>query len=418
MKILQVCKKFPYPLKDGESVVVTHLARALDELGCEVTLLSMNTTKHYFPVSELPADFDHYRDLHAIRVDNDINLWGAVRNLFEGSSYHAVRFQDENFRRALAGLLQRRHFDVVQLETPFLAPYIPDIRRHSDALVVMRSHNVEHEIWERYAANRFWPLRWYLREQARRLKAFELEHLQDYDLLVTITQRDLDQFRQLGYQGPAFVTPVGLDIRDYVPDIRSFRKKPLTCCFIGSLDWLPNQEGLEWLLTQVWPRVREQVPEARLHVAGRNMPARFRNWRQEGVVVEGEVPSATAFINAHSIMVAPLFSGSGMRVKILEGMALAKAVVTTPLGLEGIEARHGEEVVLADEPAAFAQALLDLLTRPEQALAFGERARKRVHARYDNLHVASSLVQAFRQNLIRLHRYDKVYLRGDTKDAK
>ncbi|RMD72937.1 MAG: glycosyltransferase, partial [Bacteroidetes bacterium] len=381
MKILQVCKKFPYPLKDGESVVVTHLARALDELGCEVTLLTMNTTKHYFPVSELPADFDHYRDLHAVRVDNGIHLWGAVRNLFEGSSYHAVRFQDEAFRRALIALLQRQHFDVVQLETPFLAPYIPDIRRHSDALVVMRSHNVEHEIWERYAANRFWPLRWYLREQARRLKAFELEHLHDYDLLVTITQRDLDHFRQLGYDGPAFVTPVGLDIRDYVPDIRSFRKKPLSACFIGSLDWLPNQEGLEWLLTRVWPLVLDKAPEARLHIAGRNMPGRFRQWKQRGVVVEGEVPSATEFINAHSIMVAPLFSGSGMRVKILEGMALAKAVVTTPLGLEGIEASHEREVLLAEAPEAFAQALITLMERPEQALALGERARKLVHDR-------------------------------------
>lgn len=413
MKILQVCKKFPYPWKDGESVVVTHLARALDELGCAVTLLTMNTTKHFFPVEQLPPHFDHYKAIHAVPVDNGISLWGGVYNLFEGSSYHAVRFQDASFRRKLIALLQTDDFDVVQLETPFLAPYIPDIRRHSDALVVMRSHNVEHEIWERYASNQFWPLRWYLREQARRLKDFELAHLPHYDLLVTITMRDLEQFRAMGYAGPAFVTPVGLDIRDYVADVRSFREKPLSSCFIGSLDWLPNREGLDWFLSRVWPLVRRLQPRAQLYVAGRNMPARIRRLQMEGVVVAGEVPSAVEFINRHSIMVAPLFSGSGMRVKILEGMALGKAVITTSLGIEGIDARAGEEVVLADDAETFAQALLDLIEQPERALSMGQRAQRLVHARYDNLKVASALVQTFKERLARLHALEKVYWRHE-----
>ncbi len=417
MKILQVCKKFPFPLKDGESIVVTHLARAMHALGCEVTLLTMNTTKHYFPLAELPDDFNHYKAIHAVTVDNRITWWGAIHNLFEGSSYHAVRFQSEAFRQKLIGLLQREQFDVVQLETPFLAPYIAHIRRHSDAIIAMRAHNVEHEIWERYADNQPWPLSSYLRLQATRLRDFELRHLNDYDLLISITARDLAQFRRLGYRGRAVVAPVGLDIRDYHPDICSFRKKPLSVQFIGSLDWLPNREGLDWFLAYVWPLVMQRHPQARFHIAGRNMPRRIRMLHQEGVVVHGEVPSATDFINAHSIMVVPLFSGSGMRVKILEGMALGKAIVTTSLGLEGIDARSGREVRIAETAAEFVEALDQLLLNPRAALALGEAARRVVEQYFDNLHVGGTLLEAFNRCIGHQVQFAQVYAQSHKEES-
>ena len=142
MKILQLSKKFPYPLKDGEAIAVTYLARAFADLGSEVTLLSMNTSKHWFDMGELPHDFDHYTAIHTAYVDNRIRPLPALRNLFSQKSYHIERFEEEAFAQQLQLLLQQEHFDVVQLESVYLAPYISIIRQYSSASVVLRAHNV------------------------------------------------------------------------------------------------------------------------------------------------------------------------------------------------------------------------------------------------------------------------------------
>ena len=153
MRILQLCKKFPYPLKDGESIAVNSLSKSLHELGCEVTLLAMNTRKHFYDTRKLPSSFTHYQQIHTVTLDNRIKPLEAFANLFSRDSYHISRFVSSGFQQALVRLLREESFDVIQLETLYLAPYIPLIRRHSDALVAMRAHNVEHEIWQRIAAN-------------------------------------------------------------------------------------------------------------------------------------------------------------------------------------------------------------------------------------------------------------------------
>ena len=105
MKILQLCKKFPFPLKDGESIAVTYLSQALNELGCEITLLAMNTSKHHFNIKNLPEHFNHYSSIEVVEIDNRIKLLGALANLFSNQSYHVVRFISEEFREVLIRLL-------------------------------------------------------------------------------------------------------------------------------------------------------------------------------------------------------------------------------------------------------------------------------------------------------------------------
>ncbi len=252
MRILQLCKKFPYPLKDGESIAVTYLSKALRDLGCEITLLCMNTTKHYTDPSKLPDDFDHYESIHCTPLDNSINAVDAFLNLFSVSSYHVERFVSAPFRDKLVQLLQRNTYDIIQLETLYLAPYVSTIKRYSDAHVVMRAHNVEHEIWERISQNtRFLPKKWYLTHLARKLKNYEVGSLNDYDFLLALTDRDLRKFKTLGYKNGAIASPIGLETGQYVvrPPSKPL-KHPLSLCFIGSLDWMPNREGLSWFFAQ------------------------------------------------------------------------------------------------------------------------------------------------------------------------
>jgi glycosyltransferase involved in cell wall biosynthesis len=395
MRILQLSKKFPYPLKDGEAIAVTYLAKAMHQLGVEMDLLSMNTSKHPFNIEELPSDFDHYQQIELVDIDNRLKVMDAFLNLFSNRSYHIERFISKDFEAKLIEMLQAKEYDVVQLETLYLAPYIETIREHSDARIAMRSHNVEHEIWKRIAENtNLGAKKWYLKLLTKRLQQFEVNSLNAYDVMVAITSRDLDFFKRLGMNIPAYAAPIGLDLQDYPHQPIDLVAAP-TFSFIGSLDWMPNVEGLKWLLEEVWPLVIEAAPKAEFHIAGRNAPEWLLNLKQEGVKVVGEVPNAAEFIAAHEVMLVPLLSGSGMRVKILEGMAMGRLVISTTIGIEGIHAENEKEVLLADDPKAFAAQILLAYQSPDRLQSMAAAARQFMLAHYDNKQIAAGLLARY-----------------------
>jgi glycosyltransferase involved in cell wall biosynthesis len=395
MRVLQLCKKFPYPLKDGESLAIFHLSKALNQLGCSMTLLAMNTARHPFDVTQLPAGFDHYEAIHTVPVDNRLKILPAVANLFSSQSYHISRFISSDFASKIAQVLKNQEFDWIQLETLYLAPYIPVIRKYTNAPIVMRAHNVEHEIWDRLARNirPFWK-RWYLKYLTGKLKRYEVRQLKEYDLLLPITDRDRRRFEALGYTGHSLVTPIGLDLNGYVGNPDTF-DQPLSLAYIGSLDWIPNQEGLEWFLKDVWTLIRKRFPQLELHIAGRNTPNWLLKLNWKNVHVHGEVPDAADFINQHSVLVVPLLSGSGMRAKILEGMALGKVVLTTSVGIEGIDAKDRKEVLIADTPEQFLEAIAYCLAQNGKLVRLGQQARELVREHYDYKHIARKLVKHF-----------------------
>lgn len=393
MRILQLCKKFPWPLKDGEAIACTYLAEAYHQLGHEVDLLSMNTSKHWFDLAQLPADFKHYQRIETVFVDNRIRPLPALLNLFTDKSYHIERFENEDFDARLVAMLKEKSYDMVQVESIYLAPYVETIRKYSSAKIVLRAHNVEFEIWERVAEQSGFLKRWYLNTITPRLKRYELKRINEFDLVASITQRDLDIFRKAGLKKPATVTPIGMDSRRYQPDMHSFQAAP-SLSFIGSLDWMPNQDGLRWFLDEVWqPLVHPAFPDLTFHIAGRTAPSWLRELRMEGVIFHGEVPDAADFLNQHSIMVVPLLSGSGMRAKILESTVLSRVVISTDVGMEGIPMTHLENCLLANTPDEWVEALRYCLEHPEKLSAIGERARAFCLKNFDHIQVAAALIE-------------------------
>ncbi|NND34000.1 MAG: glycosyltransferase, partial [Saprospiraceae bacterium] len=300
MQILQLCKKFPYPLKDGESIAVTYMAKALHQLGHQVTLLAMNTTKHPVAVNRIRAKLPHYKSVHYTKLDNEVKPLHAFLNLFSSDSYNISRFDNEGFRKKLTSILKKNHFDIVQLESLYLAPYIDIIRGNTDAKIVLRAHNVEHEIWERMSANEPVALRrWYFDYSARKLRKYEIEQLGRVDQLLPISDLDKRKFKKLGYRGSSLAVPIGLDL-DAVPFQSVKSNSPLSVSFIGSLDWMPNVEGLNWFLDQVWPHLNVIFPKLKLHIAGRNCPDWLMQLELKNVVVEGEVEDSRKFLNYHA----------------------------------------------------------------------------------------------------------------------
>ena len=395
MRILQLCKKIPYPINDGEVIAITNLAKAFKAQGAEVHLLCINTPKHFFDKSRLPDSFNFYQTIQTVSVDTDLKVHRAFLNLFSSKSYHIDRFVNRDFSKKIKETIENIGPDVIQLETLFLAPYVEGIRKYSTAKIVMRAHNVEHEIWSRITENTEAILkRNYLAYLTRKLKNFEIQHLNKYDLLVPITNRDLKTFKKLGFNGNHLVTPIGIDHHLYHSAPIDLNH-PLSISFIGSLDWMPNLEGMDWFLKNVWPTLINTFPEIRLHLAGRNTPDHLYKLEPQRIKIHGEVPDAKEFINQHPIMIVPLLSGSGMRVKILEGMALGRVVITTSIGLEGIEATHKKEVLIANTADEWFQCLKYCQENLLELSKIGSAAQLLIREHYDNLEIGQRLIEKF-----------------------
>ena len=391
MKILILTNKMPYPPIDGGSIATMNMITGLHRAGNQITCMALNTNKHQFPVKDIPVNLSKNIRFIGIDCDTSIMPFRLLLNLLlSREAYIAERFHINAFRKELHGLLKDENFDIIQLEGPYPGQYLDLIRKLSRARISLRAHNVEHLIWERQALHERSLLRkWYLNNMARRLQHIELGLVSRVDILVPISDTDASYFREKGVQVTSFTTPAGLCMNEYpfteLPEEESI-------FFIGALDWLPNQEGLNWFLQEVFRRLLDERPELKFHVAGRNASGDFeRKLRHPNIIYYGEVENARRFIQSHRIMVAPLLTGSGMRIKILEGMALGRPVLTTSAGIEGIPAVNKQHVVVEDDPDLFASQLLKLLAETEDARAMVREARKFIEGHFDTFELTERL---------------------------
>jgi len=395
MNILQLCKKFPYPSIDGETIAITNLSKALNHWGCDVTLLALNTSKHYFDVNLLPSHYNHYKHIETVDIDNRLNPIHALRYLRTKDSYQLGRFKSAELEKKLVKLLQSHSYDAVIVESAHMAHYIGLIRHHAPEIkLIMKCHNVEHELWSRIAANtRFAPKRWYLEKEAKMMKEVEIQSTNSVDGVIFLSERDKRIFESQGFDNRNIINPSSLQLDLYDRPTKPKDLRKFSIGFIGSLDWIPNVEGLKWFLDNVWPLVRKKLPYAEFHVAGRNPGNDFYSQESRKVFIHGEVRSAIDFMSDHDVLVVPLLSGSGIRIKILEALALGRTVITTSLGVEGIDAKHGEHLLIADDATAFAKNLQFCAMDEELHTKLSENGKAFIRKNYDVLSQTRSLLK-------------------------
>lgn len=394
MKILLLCNKVPFPANDGSTIAIASIIDSLILSKVQVSVLAFNTSKHFRTNEEISSNAPAGVELRYIYLDNRIDPLNALINLLSSRAYQVSRFRNKHFRQALIQELSEHEYDIIQIEGLSMAVYLPEIRKYSTARVVLRAHNVEAIIWKRHLQSEKNPFfRLYLALQNRRLAAFERKVAYEVDAIVAITPEDLAEFRRLQPAKVAISIPCGVDLSKYEPCLADTYSYDL--CYIASFDWLPNQQGIRWFLDEVWPLVLAKRSNTTFALAGRHMPQDIAQRAVKGLKVEGEVLSMKDFLCSGRLVVVPLLAGSGMRIKILENMALGLCQVTTQIGAEGFDIENGVNIVIADDPSEMATAIIKLLNQPEKILQIGKNARQMVGENFSNKWLGKQLVEFY-----------------------
>lgn len=377
MRILQLTKKLPFPLTSGEAWAVTTLAEGLKSNGAEIDLFTIYP-KQEAKVSNKEEEVRQrlrgrtvYSEVEIVDTEIMTSKRGALENLVTGTSYHADRFDQDIVRDALGSWMQRHRYEAVLVETVYMMHYVEIVKSYNpDIKVVLRAHNVEHVIWQRYAKGLGSVKSWYFKDQSKRLKSWEVKMMEGADLILPVSENDADIIKGLLTESHSeermpkiYVSPIGMRVKDKSKKVYSEvlgNDQPLTLGYIGLLDWRPNVEGLNWFINSVWPAILKDHPNIVLKIAGRNSHI-LKLPKAENVTVVGEVIDSDAFFSSLDVMIAPLLSGSGTRVKILQSLRVRVPVICTNVAKEGLELTHEKEVFIADSAEEWTIAVSKLL---------------------------------------------------------
>ncbi|MGA0233467.1 MAG: glycosyltransferase family 4 protein, partial [Saprospiraceae bacterium] len=331
----------------------------------------------------LNNDEHPYENIDTVNLNTDINYLGALFNLLGSSSYNIERFTSKDMKKKLQHILLHTSYDVVQLESLYMAPYAEHIKPISNAFIIMRSHNLEFKIWEDMANNQSNVLlRWYYNLAARRLKKYEQDFKNSFDLLLAISEIDQKEYQKLSYSIPSMAIPIGIELKQYPKNF--YEEKPMIkLAYIGSLDWRPNIEAVEWFFKEVWPTIYKNYENIEFHLAGRNPVDVIKNLEHPGLYFHGEIESAIDFISNQDIIIVPLLSGSGVRVKVLESMALGKLVISSSKGFEGINIQNNVNAMVANDTEEFIATINKALESKKTIRQVGEAARLFIENNYN-----------------------------------
>jgi glycosyltransferase involved in cell wall biosynthesis len=379
MKILLLTQVVPFPADSGPKVKTYNVLRYLAQRH-DVHLVSFVRSAAEAAAAEALRPLCAGLTVVPLRRSRLRDAGYLARSLLNGRPFLVERDDSAAMRAAIADLLRRRSFDAVHADQFSMAQFAASL---PVPRLVLDEHNAVWTIVRRAARSLWGPQRVLAELEWRKVRRFEGQMCRRFDR-VTVVSDDDRAFLQQAAGGPipATVIPIAVDTTALAfaprpPDARDVLS-------VATMFYPPNADGVHWFATGAFPAVRRRLPGVRFYVAGSRPPRRIRRLaREPGVVVTGYVADLGPLLRRSAVTVVPVHSGSGMRVKILEAFARGLPVVSTTIGAEGIDARDGEHLLLADDPQAFAARVVDVLTDPAAAAALASAGRALVETRYD-----------------------------------
>lgn len=388
MKILFLTLIVPYPPDAGPRIKTWHVLRFLSEKGYSITLLTFvrKEEEKYLPylhqvcerVFAIPIQRSKIRDVLALTK----SLLGGLPFLIERDSRPAMT-------KTAKELLQQELFDVIHIDQVNMAQFILDNNGyHSSSKTIFDAHNATWLILERMRTTAPALLKPIITLEAKKLRNYENQLVQKVDHVLTVTEND----RQLLIENPDdenlkskfHVIPIAVNTHELRTMVRKEGSNQILT--IGSLNYPPNADGIRWFLRDIFPEIKRQKPEAALTIIGKNPPKDFFTLASpfgDTIQITGYVEDLTPYLENSALMVVPVLAGGGMRVRILEAFSRGIPVVTTSIGLEGIDAENGRDVIVEDDPIEFANAVVALLENPAEQRRLASNARDLVTTLYD-----------------------------------
>jgi glycosyltransferase involved in cell wall biosynthesis len=382
MKLLYITSKPAYPAIDGGCFAIQRFLDALLLGNHEITYLTFETHKHPFDQKAWPEKIIQAIDLHSVFIDTKVRPFPMLTKTIGGNSYHISRFRTPDLSLKISQILQSNQFEAIVLDGLYSAACLEDIRKLSKSKVYLRTHNVEHEIWKTLAQNsKSAGKSFIIRILSQALQKDEITLLREVDGIFSISSEDTKKFRTLGIDTPIVDIPVSIETGEAPTSVTENNY-----FFIGGMDWAPNKEAVDLLISTIFPAIKTKLPDAQLTIAGTGTDQLSAG---NGINCLGFVPDNMAFMRESGTLLLPLKSGSGVRIKILEAMSIGVPIVTTSIGKEGINAL--DCMSIADATDAFIIAAIALQNNSELKEKFAQNSRAYIQANYSPTTVSIAL---------------------------
>jgi sugar transferase (PEP-CTERM/EpsH1 system associated) len=372
-----------HPVDKGGRIRTYNMLRALKRRH-RVTYLTLDNGQAAPDAAEKALEYCH--DLVRIPFTEarrgSLRFWmELVANVGSSLPYAISKYRSNAMRRAIEDAVRVHTVDAVVCD--FLVPSqnVPD---GLPCRTVLFQHNVEAAIWKRHVDVRTNPLsKAYFREQWRRMERFERQECHRFDQVVAVSRADAEVLERDYRLRHVTDIPTGVDV-DYFRPAGRAPLEPRNLVFTGSMDWMPNEDGINWFVTDVLPLIHARLPDVTLTVVGRNPPAAIQALaaRDVRLRVTGSVPDVRPYMEAAPVFVVPLRVGGGTRLKIFEALAMERALVSTTIGAEGLPLEHGRHALIADSGDEFAGRVIDLLSDPVSATRMGQAGASYVRDRF------------------------------------
>ncbi len=391
VRVLLISPMVPVPADDGGRVGILNMVRYLKRCGHEIVFVAPRARAND------SMSFSQEVDLRLIDLDPRSTIVGRLRGAFGPLPYAAERFYSQHAAATINSLTREREFDVIHVEHLYVMRLGTALKRTTGLPLVLHQHNLESEIVERYYQRTTNPfVRMYAKREYVKTVAFERDMIRQANLVFPVTAEDRDKLVKLAPNTKFVVLPHGVDLNTLQFD---HRYVPDRLLFLTNFGWLPNRDSFEYFCREVRPRLQERLPGLRTIAVGKNIDNLDKNTFGGTIDYRGFLPDLNHASSLASIAIVPLRIGSGVRVKILELMAMGVVVVSTSLGAEGIAVRHGDQLIIADSPNDMAAEIQRLLGSPDELRRIAVNARTFVETNHSERAIGS-IVDASYQTLL------------------
>jgi polysaccharide biosynthesis protein PslH len=388
--ILFLTHLYPYPPDDGGRIVTFNTIKELQKFGHNIFLCCF--TEEGKNNQKLPLDI--YCTTVPFSYGNSYS--SLLKNVFENMPYNMQKYISSEMEDEIKKVLSKYKIDLVYIDHLHMAYYAKLIKEHyPDVKVILRQHNVESTIFERAVSEEANPLKKaYLKLQYKKLYKYESDITNLFEKIYTITEEDKTRLFEMNNKVSISNLPAGVDTEKYYPMETPKNDEP-TIVFLGTMSWLPNINGIEWFIKEIFPLILKEFPNLKLYIVGKNPPQKLIKYQKDNnknIIITGYVEDERPYIAKSDAFIVPLKIGGGMRIKILNALAMKKTIVTTSVGVEGIHLSKNS-LLVADTPSEFASSILKVLKDERLSNEISTSGLKDVKQDYSNESILYSHAQ-------------------------